>query len=291
MDSIALSITLSGPFLYDFAPANASDSVIVYAPYCAYHLAGFFYSINSLSETDLWTCAQSTPKPHAGMKRTYTITGITPNKNPPEVIAAKYPAGFTKDALLKGIKMLPNNGTFAPRTDKMLFQLTLPRPTFVYPLYYDRVEVVPTYRQTPNNDNIGPHCTGLRFYYPWDAKNPIQLQIPSGGTFNIEPPVFREFATVGDIEIRYEGLGLADENDPHSDAHACFASLAALAGVEWWLNYGDCKSSPTNPSSGSSSPAPVPGPCAGMNEGGGRHSELHTGGDCHAPVIVNGLTF
>jgi hypothetical protein len=285
--AITLSITFSGPLLYDFAPADGSNSVIIYAPYCPYHLAAFFYSINSLSEADLWKCAQS--RSHRdGMKRAYTITGsgIITNPYKPVVITPSYPMGFSSGFPKRGTQTLPS-GYFAPRTDKMLFQLTLPCPGYVHALYYDKVEIVPKFDQPPNNNNIAPHFTGLRFFYAWDAKSPIQLQIPSGDTFDIEPPVFREFPTLADIEVRYEGLGLTDDDDPHSDARSCFASLATLAGLEWWLNYGDGKSSPTNPSSGAT-PLPVPGPCAGMNSGGGR-LELHTGGDCHAAVIVNGL--
>jgi hypothetical protein len=287
--SIALSITFSGPLLYDFAPPDGSNTVVIYAPYCPYHLAGFFYSINSLSETDLWTCAQSRPYP-GGLQRAYVITGtgIKPNPYKPWVLTPSYPHGFSSDFLKKGIQRVPSNGSFAPRTDKMLFQLTLPRPGYVFPLYYDKVEIVPKFEQAPNNNNLAPYCTGLKLFYAWDAQSAIQLQIPSGDTFDIEPPVFKEFPTLADIEIRYEGLGLTDENDPHSDARSCFASLAALAGVPWWLNYGDGRGSPTNPSAGSSSPLPVPGPCAGMGGGGGK-LVLHTGGDCHAPIIVNGL--
>ena len=92
---------------------------------------------------------------------------------------------------------------------------------------------------------------------------------------------------MGDIEIRYQGLGLADENDMHSDARSCFASMAALAGVEWWLNYGDCKGSPTNGSKGSKDEAKSSGPCAGSNGKVTIHN--HTGGDCHAASLVNGL--
>ena len=70
----AVSITFSGPFVYDFGEITKSGLVTVYAPYCPYHLGGIFFSLNSLSENDLWQCAQSR-HPKDKLVRTYAVTG------------------------------------------------------------------------------------------------------------------------------------------------------------------------------------------------------------------------
>jgi hypothetical protein len=75
--------------------------------------------------------------------------------------------------------------------------------------------------------------------------------------------------------VRYQGLGLLDENDRHSDARACFASMVTLVGKEFWLNYGDGMCSPTNPSH------PVP-----LQSHTGMSILAHPGGDCYAPALV-----
>jgi hypothetical protein len=70
---------------------------------------------------------------------------------------------------------------------------------------------------------------------------------PQNTDLCITSPFYPQLPQPGDIEIRYDGIGLEDENDPHSDARACFASLASLAGTEWWLYYDDGLGCPTNP--------------------------------------------
>jgi len=235
--------------------------------------------------------------PLPGAERIYSIhgDGIQANPSNPSVINPAYPpvAHHADQRILK----LGNETTLAPRLDKMLFRLSVPRPQYIFPLYFDNVEVVAGYDQMPTNHLAG-HCTGLRFFYVWDAMSAIKLVIPSGYTLEFTPPVFTELPTIADIEVRYEGLNLADENDPHSDARSCFASLATLAGVEMWLNYGDGRSSPTNPSCASGNVYGDPQPCEGVTEplaGQRPNTEdrpsllLHTGADCYAPIIVSGL--
>jgi hypothetical protein len=158
----------------------------------------------------------------------------------------------------------------------MLFRLSVPKPEYIYPLYCDCLEVVTGYDTDPTNI-LTAHCTGLRFFYRWHPGSPIFLRPPAGEMPTITPPIFREFDTVADIEVRYEGLNLNDENDPHADSRSCFASLAVLAGVEQWLNYNDGKTSPTNPSH-----------CKNLKPIGPRLL-VHSGGDCHSPQIAVGL--
>ena len=282
-DGAALSISFSGPYLYDFRGENQID---IYAPYCPSHEAGFFYSDNSRSETDLWACAQSDKDMPKGASRCYTINslGIAQSLGPPKLI------GPLESTLSQPnpIKILtPGDAAKCnPRFNKMLFKLSVPIPTWVYPLYSDRLEVVDGYDQLPNG-NSEFHATGLRFFYQWDGSQ-ISLELPSKKSCNITPPVFRQLPTIADIEVRYAGVDVHDRNDPHSDARSCFASLTTMAGFDWWLNYGDCLGSPTNPSKGSATAQSAPDPCAGIGEATGRFLVQHTGADCHAPIIALG---
>ena len=285
--SDVLSITLNGPFLYVFHPGHVNRTVDIYAPFCPYHEAGIFYSRNSVSETDLWKCALS-KSALANCDRTYAIRGggILENIDKPTIVG---PANQTeaKDLVIELIGV-GDNTVFAPRFDKMMFSLSVPRPKWIYPLYYDYVEVVQDYK-TAAKGAYQYYCTGLRFFYEWDSESRISLQIPSTDTVDITPPIFDKGPELSsaDIEVRYAGLNVADENDPHSDARSCFASLTTLGGVEHWLNYGDGRGSPTNPCpTPSTDPTnPPPGPCACL----GHVPRLHTGADCYAPILVLGL--
>jgi hypothetical protein len=287
--TIALSITFNGPLFFRFN--KGSDTTVdIYAPYCPYHEAGFFYTDGSFSETSLWQCAQSSVSQPASLHRHYSIygTGIEVNSKEPEILPRSYPPNdktANAAAVIVTTKALQYP---TPRLDKKLFRLTVPRPEYVYPLYPDLVEVVPDYNPSSVKNQLVHHPTGLRFFYRWDAASQIELKIPAHKACNITPPVFGGLPSISDIEVRYQGLDLADENDPHSDARSCFSSLAALAGSTCWLNYGDGMSTPTNPSPIPPPAGITPGPCAGVGDPA-RHLEVHTGGDCHAAVIVDGL--
>jgi hypothetical protein len=279
-----LSITFSGPFLYVFHPGHVNTTVDIYAPFCPYHAAGIFYSRSSVSETDLWKCALSKDHSLTKTERTYALkgAGIHVSAKNPQVITPFPQAGIQVNILGHG------DGTvFAPRIDKMMFSLSVPRPKYIYPLYYDFVEVIRGYKTTPSYKYLY-YCTGLRFLYEWNSQYPINLTIPSGDAVDITPPVFGQLPRPwsADIEVRYAGCDLADENDPHSDARSCFASLVNLAGVEHWLNYGDGHGSPTNlcHTPPIDPHATAPGPCECLGP-----VHLHTGGDCYAPVMVAGL--
>lgn len=268
-----LSITFSGPFLYVFPPEHRNAMVDVYAPYCPYHEGGFFYSDDSQSETDLWKKAVAVDHSLKDCDRIYSIRGdgihANPDKvqiisgiNPPKPWEAKI---FNADPLATTV-----------RTDKALFCLSVPKPRFIHPLYFDFLEIVPGFKNNATG-NLVSYPTGLRFFYSWDPCSRIHLVTPAGSIPDITPPEFSQFQTVPDIEVRYEGFNLSDENDPHADSRSCFASLTTLIETELWLNYNDGKSSPTNPSHGKVPQGPI-------------RTTIHTGGDCHAPVITLGLS-
>jgi hypothetical protein len=283
--SVTLSITFSGPFLFAFPPSHRNNLVHIFAPYCPYHEAGIFYSNGSQSEIDLWRHALSVDKTLTPADRKYAIEGpgIQANLADPQIISEVNPPASLCGFVAEGAPVNMVRTTLEKiRIDKMLFRLSVPKPEFIFPMYYDCLEVVNGYN-TDHPPVLTPHCTGLRFFYRWHPGSRICLRPPAGEMPAITPPVFRDFQNVADIEVRYEGLGLNDENDPHADSRSCFASLAVLAGLEQWLNYGDGKSSPTNPSP--SKPHQL------------RSAELavrpnlliHSGGDCHPPIIVAGL--
>ena len=87
---ITLSISFNGPLFFDFA--SRRDQVDIYAPYCPYHQAAFFFQRHSFSETDLYACAvKHGPHPHPP-KRHYSIVGagITKNSLLPSPIQASF---------------------------------------------------------------------------------------------------------------------------------------------------------------------------------------------------------
>lgn len=286
LQDISLSITFSGPLLFDFH--QGSDTTVdIFAPYCPYHAAGIFFSYSSQSETDLWKCVQPDTGQLPPSARAYSIygDGISANANAPTIISPTFPPGLFKSEISPFLST-KKFGQYSLRSDKALFRITAPRPEMVCPLYFDSVEVVPDYNPGSITGNMSPYPTGLRFFYRWDAGTAVQLKLPRNLESLITPPVFDGVPTLADIEFRYQGLDLADENDTHSDARSCFASLATLAGMTCWLNYGDGKSCPTNPSPTPPEVPGIPPTCQGV---GRLHLLSHTGGDCHAPVIVNGL--
>jgi hypothetical protein len=285
--AMTLSIIFQGPLVFDFGiiSANgANPTVDVYAPYCPYHEAGFFYEDFSYSETDLWLAANGgvSPTPSGGLARAYTIqgSGITACTGAPTQLNPVRPptvlGRISNDPVLKPVPS--DKAQVVP--EKILFRTTVPRPWLIYPLYCDSVEVVKGFSTTPQG-NLLACATGLRFLYPWVVGSDIYLYPPgtkppvtTTGAKDITPPAGNDLPDHGSIDVRYQGLEIQDRNDTHSDARSCFASVATLAGVtEWWLNYGDGMTSPTNPSKPSKLPQP----------------RSHTAGDCGAPAIVLGL--
>lgn len=279
-----LSITLSGPFVYVFNPGHVKTTVDIYAPFCPYHEAGIFFSRGSVSETELWKCAQSRMPGLCDADRIYTVygEGMRRNTEMPKVVP---PSRNAKEYVGIQIIGVTDGTSIALRLDKMMFNISLPRPKYVFPLYFDKVEVVPDFDTAPTN-SFSEYCTGLRFFYDWDSRTPIVLTIPTGEPVDITPPVFSDLPKLADIEIRYSGLDIADANDMHSDARSCFASLSTLAGLKHWLNYGDGRGCPTNPGHSSNPGGAISDPCSVI----GHYPDFHTGADCHAPIIVAGLS-
>lgn len=276
---IALAVSFHGPLLYDFRPR--SPWVDIYAPYCPYHLAGFFFEDFSYSETLLWQGAQQAA-PLDPADRAYTLhaDGLAAHRGRPSVL---------QPATLAGAPPLYQPKNVQVQKDKVLFKLTVPRPELIYPLYPDNLQIVESAAKKPKVWNQFQHyATGLRFFYRWDALSAVLLDTPGGGSVNLTPPLLNTLSpelsgSIASVDVRYQGLGILDQNDVHSDARACFASLTTLAGLTAWLNYGDGKGAPT-----SLAPNP-PRTGAASGPGGPIQPRSMTGSDCHAPVILNNL--
>lgn len=309
----ALSLSFSGPMFLDFATGLQNGIVDVYVPYCPFHEAGFFFSTGSYSESDIYGCVAKNLNPSQTALREYRIcsAGIPCRTVPPTAITAigatQTPVTTTPttsrattaraadssiyilsiDGITKGVA---RSGP-PPTLHKRLFKVTVPMPRYIGALYSDIVEVVPSLRNPTGNALT--HCTSLRFFYEWDLTSPITLVTPEPvGDLTITPPVYCELPRFSEIELRYEGIGLEDDNDPHSDARSCFASLAALSGTQWWLYYEDGRTSPTNtffPNQGFSGDPLPRDPCADFSSKH-RRIELKTGADCHSPVVTTGLS-
>jgi hypothetical protein len=196
-----LSITFSGPYLYDFRGGLKVD---IYAPYCPLHEGGFFYSDNSRSETDLWACAQAGGTYLNSSDRAYVITGsgIQMNPWPPTIIRqVELPHTRRKEVSFLGTT---KSQPCAPRFDKMLFKLSVPVPAYVCPLYTDLVEVLDGY-DTPPAQKYKHYATGLRFFYGWDAS---QDPSPSPCADIGEPSNVAVEHTGGDCHAPIIALGL-----------------------------------------------------------------------------------
>jgi hypothetical protein len=304
---IQLSMSFSGPMFFDFSTSAACGQVDIHVPYCPYHEAGFFFQRHSYSESDLYACAVK----NMLADRCYSIDigGLQPTSTLPQPIVSAFPKGKristttptvssrkapSKTATagtdmiyilsIDGLKGQRSLTVFPKCLSKRLFKLSVPMPTYLGSLYTDSLQVLPlTGKPSPP---FYEHCTALRFYYEWDATSDIVLNAPNGLSRIITPPLYKELPSIADIEIRYEGLDLEDDNDPHSDARSCFASLVALAGTDWWLNYGDGRTTPTSPVVPSSLPRVTRDPCDNYDS----RAELKTGADCHAPIITTGLS-
>jgi hypothetical protein len=285
---MTLSITFQGPFLFDFKDSPKEDPTVdVYAPYCPFHEAGIFFGDNALSETDLYNVAVAAAGTISSQAlfRSYFISGPgvdscldVPNQiypvRPPHRAVSIYNDPFLKPLDSENPQI---------DTDKVMFHFNIPRPSHIYPIYCDVVDLVRGFDTDPGAE-MQIYATGLRLLYAWDTTTKIYLYAPgtnptsntpqSVGVHDITPAAAGNCDLLpeqGAIDIRYQGIELQDRNDPHADARSCLASLATMAGsTEWWLNYGDGKSSPTN----TSRPyKPI------------KQVESYTGGDCGAPVI------
>jgi hypothetical protein len=291
---MTLSITFQGPFLFDFKDSPEDDlTVDIYAPYCAYHEAGIFFGDSAYSETDLANAppvvvvptGEKVPRKYfiagPGIKACSTVPNqIYPHHPPRDPSIEPY-----NDPLLKPLE----TETLTLNPGKVLFQFTVPRPSHIYPLYCDVVQIRKSFDEGPGQSALMPiHATGLRFSYAWDSTTSIYLYArgtdpsknapPTTGVYEITPAAAGNcpgLANHGSIDIRYQGLEQLDRNDPHSDARSCFASLATMAGAtQWWLDYGDGLAEPADP---------IPPDLIRET------FTSYTGGDCGAPVIGRGL--
>ena len=293
--TMTLSITFQGPFLFDFKGSPENDPTVdIYAPYCPYHEAGIFFGDSAYSETDFGNKLPTVGIPPVKVARKYFIagSGINACPNVPNQI---YPLRPPRDARIKPpyndpfLKLLESE-TRGRNPGKVMFQFTVPRPSYVYPQYCDEVHIVKSFDQAPGQYALMPiHATGLRFLYAWDSSTKIYLYPPgtepsknappSEIAHEITPPASGNCPGMtdhGSIDIRYQGLDLLDRNDPHADARSCLASLATMAGAtEWWLDYGDGLAAPADPT-------PTPGRVL-------PNFQSYTGGDCGAPVIGHGI--
>jgi hypothetical protein len=314
---IQLSISFSGPMFFDFSTNASRGRVEIHVPYCPYHEAAFFFQRHSYSESDLYACAL---KNHGGTAsaRCYSIDigGLQLTPPSPLPIISAFPKGkplatttpivtsskeqstrapSTADSIyvlsIDGLKSQHSLNNFPTCLSKHLFQFSVPMPNYLSSLYTDKVQILPLSGKPTGT--FQEHATALRFYYEWDGNSDIVLNAPNGLSRMITPPLYKELPSIGDIEIRYEGIDLEDDNDPHSDARSCFASLVALAGTDWWLNYGDGRTTPTSPVLPPSVPKPRD-PCDNYDDGRLEYEagrlEIKTGADCHAPIITTGLT-
>jgi len=309
----ALSITFSGPMLFDFVTDDKAGLVDIYVPFCPYHEAGFYFSSSSLSEIDVWKNEKNAAA-RRPLNIAYKITsdGIRPNPKA-DLISSNFPKGpkpITKTPPESELQQGADRGGVSdsvyilqlggqdgaakktkctPPTYKTMFRLTVPMPRYVAPLYCDNVEVLDSFGGKASH-TLYQHCTALRFFYEWNAGSAIWLGTPAN-SYDITPSIFSHLPQMADIEVRYEGIDIEDENDPHSDARSCFANLATLAGVEWWINYQDGLTTPSNPSRPpdlAAAKAEKPRSVSAQRVVG-HNLVSHTGGDCHAPIIVNNL--
>lgn len=210
-----LQITFHGPFLYRFTRSH----VELYAPHCPGHTAALFTAKNELPLTG---------RHRQGNSRCYRLTGpvfAPPNPLPP--IRVYDPHNTILDAT-KAAK---------PAFHLAHFCLIAPLPQTVVPLIPNDVEVIES-PATPTGV-LKSQATGLRFFYEADLSKNLMLTL-DGSTApawvsDFDAPVLaQDFA---DAEVRYASE--TPELEEHQDALECFDRIAALAGVDWWLNFDD----------------------------------------------------
>jgi hypothetical protein len=212
-----LSITFRGPFVFVFSK-DAARNVDVYAPACDGHAAGIFYSSASLPISRM---AQQ------GHNHIYRISGTG---------LSSFGGAITKlGANLGTLPAAPSAGL-----PLSAFHVVVPRPKIVYGLIPDDVEIV---TGSPTG-TFQSYATSLRFYYDWTTGSAVTLQSPAyphpqppnpPPPLNIAPPAGAPLPDYGDISIEYGSPESGDVD--HNDAISCFAKIAQVAGVSWWLNY------------------------------------------------------
>lgn len=227
----SLSITFNGPFVYSIE----ATSVNVYAAKCADHMAGVTTGKNEYPIYGLYK---------KGGSHVYKFSGAGVVNNTAAITylpAAPHSAGGFLDA--------PSGTNPAP--DKTYFVLNLPKPKVIYGIH-----AVPVRAMGAKNDTLLPWATGARFYYDCDLSKQITLTPPFGPAVELTPPSGADPATpqlppFGEITVEYRGADAGDLE--HKDAQECFAEMADMLGLDWWLQHeqsysgalakpgGDCK--------------------------------------------------
>ena len=229
-----LAISFRGPFVFEVD----DKTVNVYAPRCEGHTAGVFTARNEYPLYGLYK---------SGYRYTYELCarGISPNPN--DIIYLP-PSTSSDGAFLDA----PADCDINPQL--VYFRIVLPKPVIMYGLNTTTAAVV----GAPNAELLD-WATGARLYYECDFSQRITLRPPFGSEVDITPPSSADDPTtllpaIGDIDFEYRGPNVAD--DDHNDAMTCFANIAQLVGLDWWLQYdqsytgahvrtgGDCQAVP-----------------------------------------------
>jgi hypothetical protein len=260
-----LTLTFRGPFLFVVPTPTGgvrSQTVDIYAPACEGHLGSVFFGGGSYPIYG--RCQQ-------GDSQTYSVSGVNPPKS--GIISYQWDFDTFGTSPIVSPDMLGNPPQYASKFPDAYFHINVPRPKVFYAL-----DIVGDTGVMGLDNAVLPfpfHLTAFRLYYDWDLVTPIKLLAPStvkpANTFyTVTPPVggppagmpnWLPLADAGDIEFQFEGPGMSDPD--HQDASACFAEIANLAGLPWWLDYD--------------------------NGGGGGGVAFRTGSDCHALPIVLGM--
>jgi hypothetical protein len=229
-----LAITFRGPFVF----AVCDDGVDVYAPRCEGHTAGVF---TARKEFPLYGLYKS------GYRYTYKVSAPGISANPKDIVYLP-PSTSSDGAFLDA----PLDCDINPQL--VHFHIALPKPVIMYGLNTTTAAVV----GAPSTQ-ILDWATGARLYYECDLSKPITLTPPFGSAVDITPPSGADSGTAllpnfGDIDFEYRGPNVSD--DDHNDAMTCFANIAQLVGLDWWLQYdqdytgahvrtgGDCQAVP-----------------------------------------------
>jgi hypothetical protein len=229
-----LAFTFQGPFVFSIE----AHRVKVYAPICLDHHAAIF-TVDDQSPI----CGRA--RNGGGHVYTLVAPGIKKHTGP-----INYPVGNRpKDYILDAAPQSKINPSFAK------FCLQLPVPDSIYGINLADTEVVKGNKPT---NNLAKWSTGLRFYYSCDLKRGISLQTPELTSIPLSPCNLGSFTAYADIDVRHVGPDADDAE--HNDAISCFDQTMKLAGLPWWLSYGQAA----------------------------YKTDARTGADCNSPSVVLG---
>jgi hypothetical protein len=233
-----LAVTFKGPFVFSLNERR----VLVYAPICENHHVAIFSVDNEYPLRG---------RARYGGDYVYSLdgAGIMPNYGP-----IKYWDHGGTDGILDGTPGAQINPTQAKLC------ISVPLPEIVYGTSIATPEVV---TGGSPRATTGRWATGLRFFYTCELNKPITLTAPEGSTEDFSPNGLGAHVSYFDIDIQHTGTEAEDAE--HTDAIACFDQTMKVAGLPWWLSYGQDKHSP-----------------------GGRRQEARPGADCKSPLLMLG---